>query len=76
VSTFNTSDWDEPLAELRHHWGDAYTIMVGRDGWQAKRKDQRGGWLMAESAEALYELIRADYQRRPVSRDAAPGDSR
>lgn len=61
----------EQLEELRHHWSEAYSIMHGRDGWQAKRRDGRGGWLTAGTAEALYELIHADYRKRPVPRGEA-----
>jgi hypothetical protein len=25
------------LDELRHHWGDAYSITADRDAWQAER---------------------------------------
>jgi hypothetical protein len=57
------------LAELRHHWGDAYEITSRGPGWRARRKDGQGGWLTAETADALVEAIRADYQRVPVSRD-------
>jgi hypothetical protein len=56
------------LAELRHHYGEAYEI--GSDPWRAKRRDGKGGWLTAETVEALYELIRADYRACPVPRDA------
>jgi Homeodomain-like domain len=40
------------LAELRHHWGDAYVIEE-RPGWRARRRDGRGGWITARDAEAL-----------------------
>ncbi len=56
------------LAELRHHWGEAYVI-TDRPGWRAKRRDGRGGWITAPDAGALVEVIRADYQADPVSRD-------
>lgn len=59
--------WD--LDELRWHWGDAYSIMTGRDGWQARRKDGRGGWIIRATAEELYDAIHADYSRQPVPRD-------
>lgn len=59
---------DEQLEELRHHWGDAYSIMAGRDGFQAKRKDGRGGWIMRETAEELFKAIHADYTANPVPR--------
>jgi hypothetical protein len=64
----------EQLAELRHHWGSAYSILVNRDGWQAKRKDGRGDWIMRPDADALTDAIRADYRRQPVSRDVCPGE--
>ena len=57
------------LAELRYHWGEAYQLAVWGGGWRAKRRDGEGGWILAEDPEALYEAIRADYQRDPVSRD-------
>jgi hypothetical protein len=60
---------DPALDELRHHWGDAYSIMHGRDGYQAKRKDGRGGWIIRATAEELFEAIRKDYSARPVPRD-------
>ena len=64
---------DPALEELRHHWGDAYSIMSGRDGYQAKRKDGRGGWIMRPTAEELFGAIRADYLARPVPRNTFPG---
>jgi hypothetical protein len=63
---------EQQLAELRHHYGEAYSIMCGWDGWQAKRKDGRGGWIIRETAEELLEAIRADYRRDPVRRDTRP----
>ena len=58
------------LAELRHHWGDAYEITGrGRD-WRARRRDGKGE-LAAPDPDALVEAIRADYERCPV-----PGDAR
>ena len=56
------------LAELRHHWGEAYEI-TDRPGWRARRKDGKGEPLAAPDPQALVEAIRADYQRDPVSRD-------
>ena len=56
------------LAELRHHWGEAYEI-TDRPGWRARRRDGKGGWLTAPDAEALVTVIRADYRADPVSRD-------
>ncbi len=35
-----SSDWDEPLDELRWHWGDAYLIHFFEPGtWVAQRRD-------------------------------------
>ena len=64
------ADWT--LAELRHHYGDAYEI-TDRPRWRAKRRDGKGGWLAAENPETLIEMIREDYRRDPVSRDLPPG---
>jgi hypothetical protein len=60
--------YDYDLDELRWHWGEAYTIMRDRDGYQAKRKDGRGGWIMRGTASELYDAIHADYDRNPVPR--------
>jgi hypothetical protein len=57
------------LGELRWHWGGAYEITNRGPGWRARRKDGLGGWLAAPDPRALVEMIRADYQRDPVSRD-------
>ena len=57
------------LDELRHHWGDAYHLDADGGRWRAKRRDGKGDWLTAPDAEALLELIRADYRADPVSRD-------
>jgi len=58
------------MDELRWHWGDAYEISDQGGGWRARRRDGKGGWLTAPDANALEDLIRADYAREPVSRDA------
>ena len=64
---------DEPLADLRHHWGEAYLIEhPGPDVWVAQRRDSRTT-LGAASPEALLELIRADYASNPVRRDGGAG---
>jgi hypothetical protein len=60
-------DWT--LAELRHHWGDAYEITGWGRRWRARRRDGKGGRLVADDPQALVELIRADYAVDPVSRD-------
>lgn len=62
-----TTDWE--LAELEHHWGEAYAITRPEPGvWLAQRRDNRAV-LRAATAEALSEAIRADYQADPVNRD-------
>lgn len=63
-------DW--ALIELRDHWSGAYSILHNRDGYQAKRRDGRGDWIIRRTAEELWDAIRADYGRQPVSRDVAP----
>lgn len=66
----------EALAELEFHWGGAYVI--GRDGngtWWAARRDRIGEVITATSAEELHALIRADYNTRPVPREAHTGDA-
>jgi hypothetical protein len=57
------------LAEVKHHYGDAYVIGAWRGGWRARRRDDRGGWIVADDLDALIEAIREDYRRDPVSRD-------
>lgn len=59
---------DDELAQLRHHWGDAYSILHNSDGWQAKRKDRRGDWIIRPTVDELYRAISADYTARPVPR--------
>jgi hypothetical protein len=62
------SDYDDALADLRHHWGDAYVIaQTGPGVWLAQRRDNRAV-LRAESVDELGRAIRADYQARPVPR--------
>lgn len=62
---------NDPLDELRWHWGDAYEIERADDGWRARRRDGLGGWMTAPSAEELRDRIRGDYRRRPVRRPRA-----
>jgi SH3-like domain-containing protein len=56
------------LEELQHHWGEAYIIMEDRNGWRARRKDGKCGWIVRPTAEELFEAIREDYGRCPVPR--------
>jgi len=60
---------DEDLAELRHHWGDAYSIQRAGDGrWLAQRRDTRE-MLKAADADGLYAAISRDYAGHPVPRE-------
>ena len=61
------------LAYLVHHWSDAYEINMRRGRYEARRRDD-GTMLTADSADALLDLIRADYAERPVSRRIAGAD--
>jgi hypothetical protein len=57
------------LSELRWHYGEAYEI-TDRPRWRAKRRDGKGEPIVADSAAELVALLREDYRRDPVSRDA------
>jgi len=61
------------LAYLIHHYGEAYEINIRRGRYEARRRDD-GTTLTADSADALLDLIRADYAERPVSRRIAGAD--
>lgn len=61
------------LAELQHHWGDAYEI-TDRPRWRARRRDGQGEPIIAPDAETLAGLIAEDYRANPVSRDLPPRD--
>ena len=65
------------LAELRHHWGEAYRITsAGPASWSAARLDGKGA-LRADTPDLLLDMIRADYGLVPVPREAkAPKVSR
>jgi hypothetical protein len=64
-----TSDWSEPLAALRWHWGSAYIINCARLGrWTAERRDNHET-LRDGTPLGLRDKIIADYAARPVSRD-------
>ena len=67
------SDWEAPLDALRWHWGGAYLISFFEpDVWVAQRRDNREV-LRADNPEDLRDLIVADYNANPVSRQVAPG---
>jgi hypothetical protein len=59
-----------PLADLRHHWGEAYLISGILGHWRAQRRDDRRT-LTAGDPETLREAIRADYAWKPVRRISA-----
>jgi hypothetical protein len=59
------------LRDLRFHWGGAYHVGAGTDGWVAKRRDD-GRPLVAGSPDELRTLILADYSAQPVPRDLRP----
>ena len=66
------SAWDEPLAALRWHWGEAYIInCLGPGDWLAERRDTHET-LRGQSPLGLRERIIADYTTQPVSRAVAP----
>jgi hypothetical protein len=76
VSAAHVPSWvpapqKSPYAQLCYDWGDAYQIERTADGVRAGRRDG-GGWITAKTVEELEELIRADYNARPVPRDVAP----
>ena len=67
------------LAYLCHHYGEAYEINMRRRRYEARRRDD-GTVLTADSADALLDLIRADYADAPGqqadSRGRPPGNAR
>jgi hypothetical protein len=70
------SERDQPLDELRWHWGSAYLIEHhSPDVWIAQRQDNRET-LRADSPGGLLDRIRADYAAHPVSRRIAGMDYR
>ena len=58
---------ERELADLRYHWGSAYSITCHLGTWLAARADT-GETLTASSASELLEMIRADYSAQPVPR--------
>jgi hypothetical protein len=68
VATVNSTP-DEPLADLRFHWGGAYLIEhLGPDVWVAQRRDKSRGTLGAKTPAGLLVKIRDDYAAQPVPR--------
>jgi hypothetical protein len=63
----SAGNWDDPLAALRWHWGEAYLINCPRPGtWTADRRDN-GETLLDETPLGLRNKIIADYIARKVS---------
>ena len=58
------------LADLRHHWGEAYEISCRLGQYRAVRRDD-SSVVRADSAGGLLAAIREDYAARPVPRDAS-----
>jgi hypothetical protein len=68
----NTRD-EEELADLEHHWGEAYNIAhLGPETWVAHRRDSHST-VGARTPDGLLERIRQDYRGRPVPRQ--PGEA-
>lgn len=60
------------LADVIHHWGEAYEIWYANGAYHARRRDT-GATVHALDAEALMNEIQADYVVKPVPRTVAPG---
>lgn len=58
------------LDELTRHWGSAYRITHDARGWHAARRDGHGKPVTRRTSEELWPAIRADYNARPVPREA------
>jgi len=56
------------LADLRHHWGEAYEVSYRNGMYQAIRRDD-GSMIRRDDPGDLLEEIRADYAIRPVPRN-------
>jgi hypothetical protein len=57
------------IGYVHSHYGSAYLVTgsTRRRRYEARRRDD-GTVVTADSADALLDLIRADYATRPVSR--------
>lgn len=68
----SANEWDEPLAALRFHWGEAYIIArPAPDTWIAQRRDTREV-LRDSTPLGLRNKIITDYTARPVPRRNVP----
>lgn len=59
------------LEALRYDWGSAYEIVQDGGNWRARRLDGLGGWMHADSADALRTQIFSDYATKPVPQQSA-----
>lgn len=58
----------DELAELRHHYGEAYIITYRLGQFRAERRDNHAA-IRANTADELLRLMREDYRAKPVPRD-------
>lgn len=64
---------DTTLGEVAFHWGDAYDISGDPlRGYTARRRDGKGEPLTSASPRDLWDDIKADYAREPVSHEFDP----
>jgi hypothetical protein len=56
------------LADLRHHWDDAYQIRYESGEFVAVRADN-GAQIRCPTAGDLHDALLADYLVKPVHRD-------
>ena len=61
----------DALADLRHHWGEAYEISYRAGQYRAVRRDD-GSMIRRDDPAGLLEEIRRDYAVRPVPRHCPP----
>ncbi len=61
----NITEWQAgDLADLAHHWGDAYRISTDGDVWSASPVTDLTVVLTDDTADGLRQQIRTDYSRR------------
>lgn len=59
---------ERDMQALAWHWGDAYEFTWARGTYIATRRDNQRS-LTSTSVTWLWELVRADYQAKPVPRE-------
>lgn len=67
-------DLERALEALRFSWGAAYEVEAHDGGCRARRRDGRGGWIIADTASGLAGLVREDYAACPVVDGRLPDD--